>query len=107
MTFNINNNSVQVQLPAPELLVAMTGSQVTVGQLIANPCKIIFDNQGTVPIALTMSSLGTSQTWHTFPGGEALVLDNDLECFPAGTIFYATGASGNFSISYTYIKAFA
>jgi hypothetical protein len=107
MTFNINNNSVQVQLPAPELLQTMTGSQVTMGTLIANPCKIIFDNLGTASIAITMSSLGISQTWKTFPGGEALVLDNDLECFPAGTTFYATGASGQFSISYTYIKAYA
>lgn len=106
--YNINNNSVQLQLPAPELLVAMTGSQVTVGTLIANPCKIIFDNQSSAPVALTMSSLGTSSTWHTFPAGEAIILDNDLEAFPLGTTFYATGTNGtgNFSISYTYIKAY-
>jgi ethanolamine utilization microcompartment shell protein EutS len=106
MTYNINNNSVQLQLPAPELSAVMTGVQVTIGTLIANPCKIIFDNMGTVPIAITMSSLGVLQTWKTFPAGEALVLDNDLEAFPAGTIFYGTGASGSFSISYTYIKAY-
>jgi hypothetical protein len=104
--YNINNNSVQLQLPAPELSAVMTGVQVTIGTLIANPCKIIFDNQGTVPVAITMSSLGTSQVWHTFPGGEAIILDNDLEAFPQGTVFYGTGASGTFSISYTYIKAF-
>lgn len=106
--YNINNNVVQLQLPAPELLVAMTGSQVTIGALIANPCKIIFDNQSTAPVALTMSSLGTSQTWHTFPAGEAIILDNDLEAFPQGTVFYGTGtnATGNFSISYTYIKGY-
>lgn len=103
---NSNNNSVQLQLPAPELLATMTGSQVTIGTLIANPVKIIFDNQGSVPVAITMSSLGTALTWKTFPAGEALVLDNDLECFPLGTIFYGTGASGNFSIAYTYIKAY-
>lgn len=107
--YNINNNSVQLQLPAPELSVAMTGSQVAVGSLIANPCKIMFDNQSTAAVALTMSSLGTGQTWHTFPAGEALILDNDLEAFPLGTTFYATGtaASGNFSISYTYIKGYS
>jgi hypothetical protein len=106
MTFNINNNSVQLQLPAPELLVAMTGSQVTMGSLIANPCKIIFDNQSTDYVALTMSSLGVDETWHTFPPGEAIIIDNDLEAFPLGTTFYATGtdATGNFSISYLYIK---
>lgn len=105
--YNINNNSVQLQLPAPELLVAMTGSQVTVGTLISNPCKIMFDNQSTGSVALTMSSLGTSQTWHTFPAGQSIILDNDLEAFPLGTIFYATGSgTGNFSISYTYIKGY-
>jgi hypothetical protein len=105
--YNINNNSVQLQLPAPELSVAMTGSQVTVGTLIANPCKIIFDNQSTGSVALTMSSLGTSSTWHTFPAGEAIILDNDLEAFPLGTVFYANGAgTGNFTISYTYIKGY-
>lgn len=103
--FNINNNSVQLQLPAPELSAVMTGSQVTIGTLIANPCKIIFDNMGTVSVAITMSSLGTSQIWKTFPGGEAIILDNDLEAFPSGTTFYGTGASGTFAISYTYIKA--
>ena len=106
MTFNINNNSVQLQLPAPELKETMTGVQVTLGTLIANPCKIIFDNMGTVAVEITMSSLGVGEVWKTFPGGEALVLDNDLEAFPAGTTFYATGASGDFSIAYTYIKAF-
>lgn len=95
-----------MQLPAPELSAVMTGSQVTIGSLIANPCKIIFDNQGTAPIAITMSSLAPGQIWHTFPGGEAIILDNDLEAFPEGTVFYGTGASGTFSISYTYIKAF-
>jgi len=104
--YNINNNSVQLQLPAPELLATMTGAQVTIGTLIANPCKIIFDNQGSASVAITMSSLGTSETWKTFPAGEALVLDNDLEAFPVGTVFYGTGASGDFSIAYTYIKAY-
>ena len=104
MSYNINNNSVQLQLPAPELIAVMNGSQVTIGTLLHNPCKIIFDNMGTVPVSITMSSLGILLTWKTFPGGEALVLDNDLECFPAGTIFYGTGASGTFSISYTYIQ---
>jgi len=105
--FNINNNSVQLQLPAPELAAVMTGAQVAIGTLIANPCKIIFDNQGTVPVSITMSSLGTSSIWRVFPAGEALILDNDLEAFPSGTIFYGTGASGRFSISYTYIKGYA
>jgi hypothetical protein len=105
MSFNLVNNVPQLQLPAPELAAVMNGSQVTIGTLIGNPCKIIFDNQGSVPVAITMSSL-PGQTWRTFPAGEALVLDNDLQAFPIGTIFYGTGASGTFSISYTYIKAY-
>jgi predicted glutamine amidotransferase len=103
--FNLVNNVPQLQLRAPELSAAMTGSQVVIGALIGNPCKIIFDNQGTSSVAITSSQLGTANTWHTFPSGEAIILDNDLEAFPIGTIFYGTGASGTFSISYTYIKA--
>jgi hypothetical protein len=106
VVYNTNNNSVQLQLPAPELLATMNGGLVTIGALIANPCKIIFDNQGTVPIELSMSSLGVSLVWHTFPAGQSIILDNDLEAFPQGTVFYGKGASGTFSISYTYIKAF-
>ncbi len=101
-----NQNSVQLQLPAPELKATMTGVQVTIGTLIASPDKIIFDNQGTVSIAITMSSLGTSLVWKTFPAGEALVLDDDLAAFPIGTVFYGTGASGDFSIAYTYTKGY-
>jgi hypothetical protein len=82
----------------------MTGSQVLIGTLIANPCKIIFDNQGSASVAITTSLLGTANTWRTFVAGEGLVLDNDLEAFPEGTSFYGTGASGTFSISYTYIR---
>ncbi len=101
-----NNNSVQQQLAAPELAGVMTGSQVAIGTLLFTPCKIIFDNQGLVPVAITTNTLGTGNTWRTFPGGEALVLDNDTQVFPVGTIFYGTGASGTFSISYTYIRPY-
>jgi hypothetical protein len=98
--------AVQQQLLAPELAAVMTGAQVPIGTLLAAPAKIIFDNQGLVPIAITTNILGTGNTWHTFPGGEAIILDNDLQAFPVGTIFYGTGASGTFSISYTYIKVY-
>jgi len=66
--------------------------------------KIIFDNQASVPIVLYMSLDGgtTLIQWHTFPGAECFILDNDLKTFPKGMRFYANGASGNFSISYTY-----
>jgi predicted glutamine amidotransferase len=99
---NYSNNAVQ--LPAPELAATMTGSQVIIGTLLQTPVKLIFDNQGTAAVAITTNSLGLGSTWRTFPAGEALVLDDDLSAFSQGTIFYGTGASGTFSISYTYVK---
>jgi hypothetical protein len=96
----------QVALPAPELIATMTGSNVVIGSLLFTPVKLIMDNQGTVPIILYTSYDGgaTLLRWHTFPGGEALILDDDLFPFPKGLTFVGNGASGNFSISYTYAK---
>lgn len=96
----------QVMLPAPELIAAMTGSPVTIGTLLFNPVKLILDNQSTVPIVLSISTnFGASFIqWHTFSANEAMILDDDLYTFPIGTIFQGNGASGNFSISYTYLK---
>jgi len=96
---NYNNN--QVQLPGAELSAVMDGTKVLIGTLPYNPVKIIFDNQGLAPVAIGTDAVAT---WRTFPAGEAIILDNDLEAFPIGTRFYGTGASGTFSISYTYIK---
>jgi hypothetical protein len=99
----------QQMLPAAELIAAMTGSSVLVGTLLHTPVKLILDNQSTDPAVLSISlDNGESLTqWKTFSGGEALVLDDDLYTFPKGTQFYANGtASGNFSISYTYINNF-
>ena len=88
----------------------MTGSFVKIGTLIANPVHIIFDNQGTVAVAISVD--GGTTTWRTFPGGEALVLDMRGNhgmaanyTFPLGTTFSGNGASGTFSISYTYAKS--
>lgn len=96
----------QVQLPAPELIATMTGSPVTIGTLLYNPAKLILDNQSTVSVVLSISTnFGASFIqWHTFPAGEAMILDDDLSSFPIGTVFQGNGASGNFSISYTYLK---
>lgn len=96
----------QLMLPAPELIQTMTGSSVLIGTLLQTPVKLIFDNQGTVSVVLSLSFDGGSSKiqWHTFPAGEAIILDDDLYAFPKGTSFYGNGASGNFSISYTYIK---
>lgn len=97
----------QLSLPAPELITAMTGSSVLIGTLIFTPVKLIFDNQSTASVVLSVSFDGgtTLIQFHTFPGGEAIILDNDLYTFPKGTQFYGNGAaSGSFSVSYTYLK---
>lgn len=96
----------QQMLPAPELITAMTGSQVTIGTLLYTPVKIILDNQSTDPVVLSISINGAGPIqWKTFSSGEAIILDDDIYTFPKGTVFYGNGAaSGNFSISYTYIN---
>lgn len=96
----------QLMLPAEELIETMTGSDVLIGTLLETPVKLVLDNQSTVSIVLSLSFNGGSSKiqWHTFPAGEAIILDDDLYAFPRGTSFYGNGASGDFSISYTYIK---
>ncbi len=97
----------QQMLPAPEQIVAMTGSLAIIGTLDYIPVKLIFDNQSTTSVVLSISLDGgeTLIAWKTFSGGETLILDDDIYSFPVGTIFYGTGdANGNFSISYTYIN---
>lgn len=94
-------------LPGTELITAMTGSNVEIGQLLFTPVKIIFDNQSTAPVVLSISlNSGSSQIqWKTFSAGECLVLDDDIYTFFKGTIFYGNGAgTGSFSIAYTYIN---
>lgn len=96
----------QLMLPAEELIETMTGSDVLIGTLTQVPIKVIFDNQGTDSVVISFSFDGGSTMieWHTFPGGEALVIDCDLYTFPRGTSFYGNGASGDFSVSYFYLK---
>ena len=92
---------------APELTAAMTGSFTSIGTLLHNPAIIIFDNQGSVSVAISMD--GGTTTWRTFPAGEAIVLDLRVAqgiapnlSFPIGMTFHGNGASGTFSISYVY-----
>lgn len=95
----------QQMLPAPELIAAMTGSPVTIGTLLHVPVKLILDNQSTAPVILSINVGGGPIQWKTFTAGETIVLDDDFYTFPSGTIFTGNGAaSGNFSISYTYIN---
>lgn len=102
------NNSARAAFPT-ELRQTMTGSPVLIGILEFNPVIIIFDNQSSVPIAISTSEDG--EPWRTFPGGQALVLDLRAASglapnytFDQGTSFYGDGAAGDFSISYIYAK---
>ena len=95
----------QQMLPAPELIVAMTGAPATIGTLLYTPVKLVLDNQSTTSVVLSVNVGGGAVQWKTFSAGEALVLDDDMYTFPKGTVFTGNGAAnGNFSISYTYIN---
>jgi hypothetical protein len=100
------NNSQRGEF-APELAAVMTGAFALIGSLAFNPVTLIFDNQGTVPVAISVD--GGTTTWRTFTAGEALVLDlRDKHgmasnyTFDVGKTFHGNGASGTFSISYIY-----
>lgn len=89
-----------------ELAETMTGSSIIIGTLLFIPTIIIFDNQGTVAVEISVDG---STVWRTFPAGEALVLDLRANhgiapnfAITKGTTFYGNGASGRFSISYLY-----
>lgn len=102
----IDNSSVA--LPAPELIVSMDGTNKLIGTLAFNPTIIIFDNQSTTGVVISINNV----QWKTFSGGEALVLDLRAAhgnarnyTFSIGDSFFGNGAAnGNFSISYLYAK---
>lgn len=101
------NNSSRAKLGV-ELTAVMTGSSVLIGTLLHQPVQIIFDNQGTASVSISGDGVNT---WRTFPAGEALVLDMrgnkgiaDNFTFSIGQSFFGNGASGTFSISYTYAE---
>jgi len=95
-----------------ELSAAMvTSSVVKIGTMLFNPVILIFDNQSTASVAISVNDATGTNVWRTFPAGEAVVLDmrgnHGLAAnFTAslGTTFYGAGtsATGNFSISYVY-----
>jgi len=94
---------------ATELSETMTGAAVLIGTLQFNPVILIFDNQGGASVGIYVNGTAAENLWRTFPAGEALVLDLRTQAgvaanytFDLGTAFYGLGASGDFSISYTY-----
>jgi hypothetical protein len=100
------NNSQRGGFPS-ELAATMTGSWVTIGSLLYNPVAIIFDNQGTNSVAISVN--GGTTTWRTFTPSEAIILDLRNQhgiasnfTFDLGTTFSGNGAGGTFSISYIY-----
>lgn len=101
------NNSQRCQ-PATELIAAMTGSNTLIGTLTESPVIIIFDNQSTSSVVLSVGTV----SWKTFTAGEALVLDLRGNhgvapnfTFDVGTSFFGNGAAtGSFSIAYVYAK---
>ena len=110
-------NNSQVCIFATEMTATVSGAVIPVATaagiagLAQNPVMLIFDNQGTVPIAIYVNGTAAENLWRTFPGGEALVLDmrGNSGIAPnftpaTGTTFFANGASGTFSISYTYAQ---
>lgn len=106
------NNSGRGIFPN-ELKETMTGSPVLIGTLVYNPVLIIFDNQGTVDVEISVNDSTGTNVWKTFPGGEAVVLDLRDKAhlasnftFDLGTTFYGNGASGDFSISYIAAKEY-
>lgn len=90
---------------------AFSGSFQTLGSaLTQNPVIMIFDNQADVSVEV---SIDGTNTWKTFPAGEALVLDlrgnhgiASNFSVDIGTQFYvrATAGTGSFSLSILYAR---
>lgn len=102
-------NNSQRAVPAPELIATMDGTWKLIGVLLKPPVQIIFDSLGSADVAISMN--GGVDTWKTFAAGSALVLDMRGNhgiagnfAFDEGTPIYGNGASGQFSVAYTYAR---
>lgn len=100
-------NNSQRATPGTELKATMTGSIVKIGAFVAPPVHVIFDNLGTVTVTIYINGV----QWKTFAGGSALVLDMRANhgiapnyAFNTGDTISGNGASGDFSVAYTYAK---
>ncbi len=92
-----------------EQAATMIGSVVKIATLDFNPVMLIFDNQGSASVAISVNDPTGASVWHTFPAGEAIIMDMRANhgiasnfCPSIGDTFYGNGASGTFSISYVY-----
>jgi hypothetical protein len=83
----------------------ISGTPLLIGTLVQEPVQIVFDNQSNTAVGI---SNNPSFVWHTFPAGEAIILDMranhgiaDNLTFRNGMSFYASGTAGegNFKIS--------
>lgn len=100
-------NNSQRAVAAPELIETMTGSLIEIGSFIAPPVHVIFDNLGTVAVTIYINDV----QWKTFAAGTALVLDMRANhgiapnyAFNQGDVISGNGASGDFSVAYTYAQ---
>jgi hypothetical protein len=105
------NISQTAGFPA-QLSAALSGAYVQVGILKASPVIIIFNNRSaaTTTLGIGPQASGgspTITTWMTFAADQVLALtlrtnNGNAPNFtiPAGTAFWANGASGTFTISY-------
>ena len=105
------NNSQVCGWPNELSGTMVTATVVSIGTLLFNPVQLIFDNQSTAPVAISVNDATGTNVWKTFTAGEAIVLDmrgnhGIAANFTAslGTRFYGVGtsATGTFKISYTY-----
>lgn len=92
----------------------LTGTPALIVSLPQNPVHMLFDNQTNTYVSVYVNQ--TTDIWHTFSPGEALVLDmranhGIADNFTAdfGTSFYASGTpSGtpaeSFLITYTFAR---
>lgn len=99
-----------VELEIQSSALSGAGTWDLIGTLAFEPVHIVFDNQTDLEVKIGNDE---SNTWHSFPAGEAIILDMranhgvaDNMLFRKGMNLYASGVAGAagqyFRISYTY-----
>jgi hypothetical protein len=103
MSFSVPNKSIGFD-EERSLAGPFSGSFQTIGtRLAVNPIIVVFDNQSTVTVQI---SLDGSTVWKTFASGEAMVLDLQANAgqMDKNIQFYVkgTGGTGSFYIAIVY-----